>query len=110
MLRIKICGLTTPQDAHAAIACGANALGFNFFPGSRRYLPPDVARDWIGALPGSAERIAILVNPTFAEAMAAATVPGIDGLQLHGSETPEFCGRLRAEGIRFEKAIPVGTH
>ncbi|MFL6590683.1 MAG: phosphoribosylanthranilate isomerase [Chthoniobacterales bacterium] len=107
MLRIKICGLTTPQDAQAAIALGADALGFNFFPGSRRYLPL-AARDWIGGLPKSVERIAIVVNPTFEDARAAAAVPGIDALQLHGSETPDFCRRLKKGGIRFEKAIPVG--
>src|SRR3982751_6651354 len=107
MLRIKICGLTTLQDAGAAIAFGADALGFNFFPGSKRYLPPGTAREWIGGLPVSVARIAIVVNPTFDEARAAAALPGIDGLQLHGSESPEFCKRLRDEGIRFEKAIPV---
>ncbi len=107
MLRVKICGLTTPQDAHAAIAFGADALGFNFFPGSRRYVPPEAGREWIGELPDTVERIAILVNPTLDEARAAAGCRGIDGLQLHGSETPDFCKGLRAEGIRFQKALPV---
>jgi len=105
MLRVKICGLTTPQDAGAAIEFGADALGFNFFPGSKRYVGKSV--DWISDLPGTAERIAILVTPTFAEAKRAAAIPGITGLQLHGDETPEFCSRLKDDGIRFEKALPV---
>ena len=105
MLRIKICGLTTPQDAAAAIEFGADALGFNFFPGSKRYVGESV--DWIRDLPGTAERIAILVNPSWDEAKRIAVTPGIGALQLHGNETPEFCARLKAEGIRFEKALPV---
>lgn len=107
MLRVKICGLTTPQDAAAAIDLGADALGFNFFPGSRRYLRMETAGDWIAALPDNVEKVAILVNPTLDEAMGTAAAPGITVLQLHGTETPEFCRRLTEEGIRFEKAIPV---
>src|SRR5213078_4965384 len=103
MLRIKICGLTTPQDAAAAIELGADALGFNFFRGSKRYVGDKV--DWIGDLPGTADKIAILVNPSWDEAKRVAGIPGITGLQLHGDEQPEFCGRLEDEGIRFEKAL-----
>jgi phosphoribosylanthranilate isomerase len=105
MLRVKICGLTTPQDAVAAIEFGADALGFNFFPGSKRYVGADW--DWIGSLPGNVEKVAILVNPSWDEAKAIAAAPGITALQLHGAEPPEFCRRLMEEGIRFEKALPV---
>jgi len=105
MLRVKICGLTTPQDAAAAMEFGADALGFNFFPGSKRYVGKSV--DWIEDLPGTAEKIAILVNPSWDEAKRVAVVPGITALQLHGDEQPEFCARLKDEGIRFEKALPV---
>jgi phosphoribosylanthranilate isomerase len=107
MLRVKICGLTTPQDAAAAIEFGADALGFNFFPGSKRYLRMEAAREWIASLPGNVEKVAILVNPSWEEAKAAATTAGITALQLHGMETPEFCRRLREARIRFEKAVPV---
>lgn len=105
MLRIKICGLTTPQDARAAIELGADALGFNFFPGSRRYVGRET--EWIGELPGSVEKVAILVNPSLVEAKAIALTPGVTALQLHGTESPEFCLHLLEEGIRFEKAVPV---
>jgi phosphoribosylanthranilate isomerase len=105
MLRIKICGLTTPQDALVAIDFGADALGFNFFAGSKRFVGSNVA--WIGDLPGNVEKVAVVVNPSCEEAMAIAETPGITALQLHGAETPEFCRRLRAAGIPFEKALPV---
>jgi phosphoribosylanthranilate isomerase len=107
MLRVKICGLATPQDALAAVEFGADALGFNFFPGSKRYVRMETAGDWIAALPGHVEKVGILVNPSWDEAKAAAGTTGITALQLHGAETPEFCRRLMEEGIRFEKAIAV---
>jgi phosphoribosylanthranilate isomerase len=107
MLRVKICGLTTPQDAEAAIHFGADALGFNFFPGSRRYVGSQTT--WIGALPRNVEKIAIVVNPAWTKAKAIAQLPGITALQLHGMETPEFCQRLLEAGIRFEKALPVAS-
>ena len=107
MLRVKICGLTTPRDAAAAIEFGADALGFNFFPGSKRYVRMEIASEWIGALPGNIKKVAILVNPSWDEAKAAAATPGITALQLHGAETPDFCRRLMEERIQFEKALPV---
>lgn len=107
MLRIKICGLTTPEDALAAIDFGADALGFNFFAGSKRYLRLELGRDWISALPETVLKLAILVNPSLEEARRAAAIPGIGSLQLHGTETAEFCRRLMEEGIQFEKALPV---
>src|SRR2546423_12310873 len=105
MLRVKICGLTTPQDAAAAIELGADALGFNFFASSKRYLGNEA--QWIGDLPEHVEKLAILVNPNWDEARTIANAPGITALQLHGTESPEFCRRLMEEGIRFEKALPI---
>lgn len=106
MLRVKICGLTTRADAQAAVEFGADALGFNFFPGSKRYVGSEA--EWIGELPDDLEKLAILVNPTWDEAKAIADRAGITALQLHGSEPPEFCRRLMEAGIKFEKALAVG--
>jgi phosphoribosylanthranilate isomerase len=106
--RVKICGLTTLEDAAAAIEFGADALGFNFFAGSQRYLAID-SREFIPALPAEIPKIAVLVNPLWEEAMAAAKWPGITALQLHGAETPDFCRKLTEHGIPFAKALPVTT-
>lgn len=108
-LRVKICGLTTPEDAVAAIEFGADALGFNFFPGSKRYLPTGAGREWIAALPAGIPKVAVLVNPSWEEAVAAAELPGITALQLHGAETPVFCRKLTEHGMRFVKALPVAN-
>ena len=81
-------------------------MGFNCFAGSRRFL--EIAQaEWIGDLPESAKRIAILVNASREEATAIARLPFIDGLQLHGQESPEYCAALAQQGIKFSKALAV---
>ncbi|MBA3964106.1 MAG: phosphoribosylanthranilate isomerase [Chthoniobacterales bacterium] len=105
--QVKICGITNLADAQAAIAAGADALGFNFFPGSKRYLDRAVAAGWLQEVPATVRRVAVVVNPTMEQALAIAALPFIDGLQLHGSETPAFCAGLAAAGIRFSKALAV---
>src|SRR5205085_8268611 len=70
--RVKICGITRPGDAIAAIESGADALGFNFFPGSKRYIPIGESRDWIAALPRAIAKVAGLVDPDWNDARAAA--------------------------------------
>jgi phosphoribosylanthranilate isomerase len=87
--RVKICGLTTAADAAAAIEFGADALGFNFFAGSRRYSPIETSREWIAGLPAGIAKVAVLVNPDWAEATAVAAMAGITALQLHGTVTSE---------------------
>ncbi|MEP6937268.1 MAG: phosphoribosylanthranilate isomerase [Chthoniobacterales bacterium] len=104
---VKICGLTNRADAEAAIAFGADALGFNFFPGSKRYLVFDQAVEWIADLPASILKVAVVVDPTLATAVRIGSSPYFDGLQLHGVETPAFCHALQIHGIPFAKAVPV---
>jgi phosphoribosylanthranilate isomerase len=105
--RVKICGITTEGDARAAIELGADALGFNFFPGSKRYLPLAGAAGWMAKLPAEIVKVAVLVDADWKEACAIGALPFIDALQLHGSEEPEYCRKLAEKGIQFAKAIPV---
>ncbi len=109
-IQVKICGLTNAADAHCAIDCGANALGFNFYPGSRRFLDFELARHWLKQLPPGVSKVAVLVNPTRSEAMDLARTGMFDSLQLHGNEPPEFCRELADSGIRFTKAIAIPDH
>jgi len=106
--RVKICGLTTLEDAAAAIEFGADALGFNFYAGSKRYLAIG-DRSWIATLPTEIPKVAVLVNPRWEEAVAVAKSSGLTALQLHGAETPDFCRQLAEHGIRFAKALPVAS-
>ena len=102
---VKICGITNRSDAESAITAGADAVGFNFWPGSRRYIDPSRAAEWICDLPGVAERVGVLVNPSIMQASAMARTVNV--VQLHGSETTNFCRQLAAISVRFWKAIPA---
>ena len=104
---VKICGITNPVDAELAIAAGADALGFNFWPDSRRYLEPTRAANWIRELPDSVIKVGVVVNPSRSYATMIAALDGIDLLQLHGSETPEFCLNLVGSDILIWKAVPM---
>ena len=97
-VRVKICGITTEQDALDAIDAGADALGFNGFPGSKRFLDLQAASGWMAQLPPLVTRVAVLVNPTVAGAQAVQALPGVDRLQFHGDEPPEFCARFARSG------------
>ena len=104
---VKICGITTAADAEYAIECGADALGFNLFVGSSRYLDVEAARAWLTNLPPEVTKVAILVDPPWERAVTISRYPFIDSLQLHGDESPEFCRRAAARGIQFTKALRV---
>jgi len=106
-LRIKICGITNAVDALAAIDYGADALGFNFVPHSKRYIDINFAADWIADLSEQVTKVGILADPSLDEALRMAECPFVDSLQLHGNESPEFCQQLAEHGIRFAKAIPA---
>jgi phosphoribosylanthranilate isomerase len=106
-VRVKICGVTNEGDARAAIECGADALGFNLWPQSKRYVDIGIAGNWIRDLPDEVYKIAVLVDPTWEQALSIGGLPFIDGLQLHGGESADFCRRLAEHDIAFAKAVPV---
>ncbi len=108
-VRVKICGITNSADAETAIAAGADAIGLNCYSKSRRYIDLALSADWIQHLSGDAKKIAVLVNPSRDEALAIAELSFIDGLQLHGHESSEFCADLACAGVRFAKAFPVSA-
>jgi phosphoribosylanthranilate isomerase len=89
--RVKICGITNPGDAHHAVACGADALGFVFFPGSPRYVAPDMARRIIAELPPLVTVVGLFVNETPGRIRETVEFCGLNTVQLHGDETPDQC-------------------
>src|SRR5689334_17148114 len=106
-IQIKICGITNPRDALDSIELGADALGFNLYSGSRRFINIETAGEWIAKLPASIRKVAVLVNPTMKQAIGVSQLPFIHSLQLHGDESPEFCSELAERGISFTKALPM---
>src|SRR5438270_2501205 len=106
-VRVKVCGITNEPDALAAIDAGADALGFNLVPQSKRYIDIDRAACWINKLPRDTCKVAVIADPNWEDACRVGQLPFVDALQLHGSESPEFCRRLADAGIPFAKAVPV---
>lgn len=107
LVRVKICGLTRPEDAWAAARLGADAVGFNFWPGSTRYVPPEVARAMVDRLPPFVAPVGVFVNQTEEEIRTAAAASGVRVLQLHGDEGPDLCARMPlpvVKAIRVESA------
>ena len=90
-VRVKICGITTLEDALDAVAAGAAALGFNFHPASPRYVAPDVVAGIVPHLPPSVCTVGVFVNAPRAQVAAVARSTGLQALQFHGNEDPEFC-------------------
>ncbi|HEX8373369.1 MAG TPA: phosphoribosylanthranilate isomerase [Chthoniobacterales bacterium] len=104
----KVCGITNPEDADFSIRAGADALGFNFFPGSKRYLELDKEREWLAKIPETVLRVAVVVNPTREEALALLAEPFIDALQLHGDEGVGFAREMQQESGKIViKALRV---
>jgi len=105
MVRVKICGVTNVSDARFAARCGADALGFNFYPPSPRHLAPERAGAIIAALPPFVTTVGIFVNERPERVMEICDLCGLDAAQLSGDETPAQAAALR--GVRRIKAICV---
>jgi phosphoribosylanthranilate isomerase len=106
MTKIKICGITNIQDAEAAVALGADALGFNFFKRSPRYIEPARAKAIVEALPPLVSLIGVFVDEFSPErVMRMAHAVGMGTVQLHGAETAEYVKHLSE--LRVIKAFRV---
>lgn len=92
--RVKICGLTNMTDALHAASCGADALGFVFYPKSSRYVSPEKVRTILSELPPLVTAVGLFVNQALAEVERITSFCGLDVVQLHGDEPPELCTAL----------------
>ncbi len=104
-IRVKICGITTPEALDAAIVAGASHIGFNFCPASPRYVSPEAAAALVARAAGRATPVALFVDVEAAEITRIRRLTGIDTVQLHGAESPAFAARVggdvwKAIGIR----------
>jgi phosphoribosylanthranilate isomerase len=106
-VRTKICGITRIEDALAVLDNGGDAMGFNFYRKSPRYLDLESARDLAEKLPPFGLRVGVFVDARYEEIMEAVRAMSLDTVQLHGSEPPEIAEDLREEGLRVWKAIGV---
>ncbi len=112
-LFVKICGVTSPADAELAVAAGADAIGVNLWPASKRFVDDGTARDVLAAIPEGILKVGVFVNEAPAVVAARLTTLGLDRAQLHGDErAAAFEGLdgsvlIRAVRVRDEETFSV---
>lgn len=101
-LFVKICGVRTLEDAQLCVEAGADAIGFNFWPRSKRFVTVEAAAEIASALPFTLRRFGVFVDAAAGEIERAFASGAIDTAQLHGDEPPDFCARFAP---RYVKAL-----
>jgi phosphoribosylanthranilate isomerase len=99
-VKIKVCGVTDPANALAAVEMGADYLGLNFYPGSPRYVSIERAREIAGAVGGRVPLVGVFVNAPAAAIAETVERAGLDLVQLSGDEGPEMVGPFAARTIK----------
>lgn len=112
-IRVKICGITNPEQGRAIAQLGASALGFVCVRRSPRYVLPEQIQAVVQQLPRGqpVERIGVFADTSLAEICQTVAIAHLTGVQLHGSESPQFCCQLQLAlpGIEVIKALRIKT-
>ena len=111
-MRIKICGITQPQQGLDIAKLGATALGFICVPQSPRYVTPEKIREITSILPNKLDAIAVVADTTIENIIKILNYASLTGVQLHGTESPDFCDQLRSllpDRIEIIKAFRIKT-
>jgi phosphoribosylanthranilate isomerase len=104
--RIKICGLTREGDVDAAIAAGADAIGFVFYPASPRHVTPKRAAELARRIPPFVEVVGLFVNEEAALVRAACDIVPLSLLQFHGDEDAVYCRQFSRPYLRAARVRP----
>ena len=104
--RIKICGITRPEDALVAVASGADAIGLVFYAGSKRAVSTDVAAEIAQAVPPFVTVVALFVDELVEEIERIVTTVPIDMIQFHGDESAAFCRQFLRPWIKALRVRP----
>jgi phosphoribosylanthranilate isomerase len=103
-IHVKICGITRAEDAQAAVRLGASAIGFVFWQRSQRYISPEKARELISLLPAFVTAVGVYVDPDPDWVIETSSLAGLNLLQFHGDEPPDFCMQF---SMPYIKAVRV---
>jgi len=104
--RIKICGLTREEDVDAAVAAGADAIGFVFYPPSPRYLSPRRAAELVRRVPPFIDVVGLFVNEAPESLLAVCEAVPINLLQFHGDEDGAYCRQFARPYLRAARVRP----
>lgn len=109
-VRVKICGITSVDDAHAAISAGADAIGLMCYPPSPRYVSPQLARAITLSVAPFVTVVAVVVDETPRELQSLLAVLPVDLVQFHGDEEPDQCqalGRPYIKALRMREGLSI---
>ncbi|MGJ5633346.1 phosphoribosylanthranilate isomerase [Nostoc sp. CALU 1950] len=108
-MRVKICGITQPEQSIAIASLGATALGFICVPTSPRYVTTSQIRAAVAELPANIDTIGVFANASISEICQIVVDSGLTGVQLHGDEPPDFCDQVRQSLPKVEiiKALRI---
>ncbi|MHC5772532.1 phosphoribosylanthranilate isomerase [Nostoc sp.] len=108
-MRVKICGITQPQQSIAIASLGATALGFICVPTSPRYVTTSQIREAVAELPANIDTIGVFANASIPEINQIVVDSGLTGVQLHGEESPDFCYQVRQvlPNVEIIKALRI---
>ncbi len=108
-MQFKVCGITDITQAHALEALGVQYIGFIFYPASKRYALGKLSlSDIANFKPVGAKKVGVFVNMELNELLQVVQSAGLDMVQLHGDETPEYCAAVRAQ-VQTVKVFRVGA-
>lgn len=108
-IKVKICGITSAQDANAAIEAGADALGFMFYEPSPRNLTIKAAREITRSLPPFITKVGVFVDAAESTIREAISECALDAVQFHGNEAPDVCRRFPIKVIKAFRILDTGS-
>lgn len=108
-MRIKVCGMTLPEQAGALEEMGATLAGFIFYPKSPRYMGNKISPEKMKQIKGKIAKVGVFVNATYDDLMKTVEEYRLDMVQLHGDETPKYCEKI-ADYISVIKAFRLGEN
>lgn len=105
---VKVCGLSTPESVLAAVAAGADALGF-VLTRSPREVSPDLVRELIAAVPRGLPAVGVFRHEAAADAVAVAREAGLEWVQLHGDRTADDVRTVHDAGLKIIRAVTMSA-
>lgn len=106
-IKIKVCGMRDMQNIRELTELPIDYIGFIFYPPSPRYVGENFDKTITDFVPGRISKVGVFVDETLQEVLRKAETYGLDTVQLHGSEIPDYCGYLRDRGLKVIKAFKV---
>ncbi|MEL6560347.1 MAG: phosphoribosylanthranilate isomerase [Bacteroidota bacterium] len=104
----KVCGMREPENIRELIEVGPDFIGFIFYDKSSRFVGESDNIDVINSLPPRSKKVGVFVNEAYETLLQHVKTYGLDFVQLHGGESPQYCKKVKDEGIKIIKVFSVG--